>query len=364
MPGTMRHTPALTRRRLLVAGAASAGLAALGIARPAVSRAADRPLITHGMQSGDVAADSGVVWARTDRPARMLVEIATTDSFKTIIGACRVDALPESDFTAKALLEDLPPARTSSTASRSQDLAVADHRRRADGRALPHRAERPALGLVRLVGRHRGPGLGHRRGARRHAHLRDHAAATGRTSSSIRGDTSMPTARSRAEQKLPNGEVWRNLVTEEKSEGRRDARRVSRQLQIQSARRATCAPSTPQVPMFAQWDDHEVTNDWSPGEQPLTTRLRRDATSPRSRRAAAARSTSSCRCARRRPSPAGSIARSPTGRCSTCSCSTCAAIAAPNGHDGATTGRRLHPRRRPDRLAEARARRLATRPGR
>jgi alkaline phosphatase D len=102
------HVPietALTRRRLLVAGAASAVLTALGpIARPAVSRAADRPRITHGLQSGDVTADSGVVWARTDRPARMLVEAAASDSFRDIIAGTYVDALPESDFTGKVLL--------------------------------------------------------------------------------------------------------------------------------------------------------------------------------------------------------------------------------------------------------------------
>src|SRR5205823_1229246 len=99
----------LNRRRLL----ATAGSAALasgldGIARPYLSRAADRPAITHGIQSGDVSLDSGMVWARADRPSRMTVEVATTDSFKTIHGGVYVDALPESDFTAKALLENLP----------------------------------------------------------------------------------------------------------------------------------------------------------------------------------------------------------------------------------------------------------------
>ena len=49
-----------------------------------------------------------MVWARADRPSRMLVEAATTDSFKDIHSAVAIDALPESDFTAKALLEGLP----------------------------------------------------------------------------------------------------------------------------------------------------------------------------------------------------------------------------------------------------------------
>src|SRR3954466_16135122 len=107
MAGAMR-TSALTRRRFLTTGASSSAIAAIGIAKPALSRAADRPVITHGIQSGDVSIDSGVVWARADRPARMRVEVATTDSFRNIRSAVTVDALPETDFTAKALLEGLP----------------------------------------------------------------------------------------------------------------------------------------------------------------------------------------------------------------------------------------------------------------
>ena len=59
---------------------------------------------------------------------------------------------------------------------RFQDHSSPTILERADGRPLPHRAGRPALGLVRLGRRRRRPGLGHRRGARRHAHVRDHAA--------------------------------------------------------------------------------------------------------------------------------------------------------------------------------------------
>jgi alkaline phosphatase D len=102
----VRKRTLLTRRRFITT-AASAVAASVGggIAKPYLSRAADRPLITHGIQSGDVSTDSGMVWARTDRPARMLVETATTDSFKEIHSTVAIDALPESDFTAKALIE-------------------------------------------------------------------------------------------------------------------------------------------------------------------------------------------------------------------------------------------------------------------
>ena len=142
----------LSRRRLIAGFVSTAALTwTAGIAKPYLSRATDRPLITHGLQSGDIGVDSGVVWARSDRPARMQIEIATTDSFRDIRGGAFVDALPDSDFTAKLLLKELPA---------SQDI-FSDDRRRADGGPLSHRAERSPFDFVLLVGRSSRPGLGH-----------------------------------------------------------------------------------------------------------------------------------------------------------------------------------------------------------
>ena len=71
--------------------------------------------------------------------------------------------------------------------------------------------------------------------------------------------------------------------------------------------------------MFAQWDDHEVTNDWSPIGSADETGYDEDGTSrlvARARRAfhefMPMRPTAGAR-------RAASIARSPTARCSTCS---------------------------------------------
>jgi alkaline phosphatase D len=61
---------AVNRRRLLTTSASAALTAVSTIARPYLSFAADRPAITHGVQSGDVSVDSAVIWARaTGRPA-------------------------------------------------------------------------------------------------------------------------------------------------------------------------------------------------------------------------------------------------------------------------------------------------------
>ena len=116
---------AVNRRRLLTTTASAATLAAVStIARPYLSFATDRPTITHGVQSGDVSVDSAVVWARADRPSRMQVEISTTDSFNVIHQGAYVDALPESDFTAKALIDGLPAGQEIFYRIRFQDLAT------------------------------------------------------------------------------------------------------------------------------------------------------------------------------------------------------------------------------------------------
>src|SRR5271166_2124261 len=98
MPVTMRAGATPSRRRFLATAGAGAAVTMLGgIAKPRISRAADRPLITHGIQSGDVSTDSGVVWARADRPARMLVEASTSDSFDDVLQGGFLDVLPETD---------------------------------------------------------------------------------------------------------------------------------------------------------------------------------------------------------------------------------------------------------------------------
>src|ERR1700732_1992281 len=121
-----RISGGLSRRRFL-SRAAAAGAGALStIAMPYLSRAADRPQVTHGVQSGDVGADGGVVWARADRPAQMLVEVATTESFDNARVLPPIAALPESDFTAKMLLENLPAGQDIFYRVKFRDLSHPD----------------------------------------------------------------------------------------------------------------------------------------------------------------------------------------------------------------------------------------------
>src|SRR5947207_9355733 len=117
---TNRFPRHISRRRFL-ATATATGIGPT--AMPYLSRAADRPQITHGVQSGDVGADGGVVWARADRPSHMMVEVAASESFGNARVLPPIAALPDSDFTAKMLLENLPGGQEIFYRVRFRDLS-------------------------------------------------------------------------------------------------------------------------------------------------------------------------------------------------------------------------------------------------
>ena len=158
-----RSRLALDRRRFLATGAAAGALAS-GLAMPAFSRAAARPVFTHGVQSGDVDTASRhdldarrPPGARDDRGRRRPRASPIRSRLPPL------DALPESDFAVKRLL-DRPAVRPGHLLPHvAADLADINARLRADRRPLPHRAGLAAQRPLRLVGRHRRPGLGHRR---------------------------------------------------------------------------------------------------------------------------------------------------------------------------------------------------------
>jgi alkaline phosphatase D len=84
---------------------------AQGSAPAVVTPDVKRPAIPSGVASGDVTSSAAIIWSRTDRPSRMIVEYATTDSFKHSKRVVGPAALAVSDFTARVDLTDLPPGQ-------------------------------------------------------------------------------------------------------------------------------------------------------------------------------------------------------------------------------------------------------------
>jgi alkaline phosphatase D len=262
MARAIRGTRRLTRRQLLFRSASTITAAALGgLARPNLSRAADRPQISCGIQSGDVSAGSAVVWAHADRPARMMVECSTTESFSNIVAARSLDALPASDHTAKLAIDGLPADQDIFYRVRLADFDAGLAGQSQVGRFRTAPDSRRSVSFL-WSGDTTGQGWGidpSRGGMQTYRtmlnnrpdffiHCGDHIYAD------------CPIER---ELKLPDGGTWRNLVTEEKSIVANDLAQFRGNYKynfLDENFRAFHA----QVPMLAQWDDHEVTNDWSP----------------------------------------------------------------------------------------------------
>ena len=102
------------KRRAFLSLAATTGLSSLW-SRPLSARAPAiitsdnlRPKIALGAQCGDVAADRAVIWSRSDRAARMIVEYSTTESFQNARRVVGPAALEATDFTARIDLTELP----------------------------------------------------------------------------------------------------------------------------------------------------------------------------------------------------------------------------------------------------------------
>ncbi|MFF0678539.1 alkaline phosphatase D family protein [Streptomyces tendae] len=263
----MSHRPLPGRRSVLRGSlAASAALTlptALGAA-PAFARSG-RPGAGWGVQTGDVTSHSGLVWVRSDRPARMIVETSTTESFRhphrwhgPLLGR-------DTDFTGTTRLRGLPPGEQI-----HYRVLLADP-------DDPRRTGEPVTGTFRTVPVRRregvrfvwsgdlagqGWGINPDLGGYR---IYDAMGALDPDFFLCSGDNIYadgPIAETAA---LPDGGTWRNITTEEKSkvaETLAEFRGNFRyNLLDENLRRFNA-----RVPSVIQWDDHEVRNNWYPGQ--------------------------------------------------------------------------------------------------
>ncbi|MEW2221798.1 alkaline phosphatase D family protein [Streptomyces sp. NPDC006990] len=254
-------------RRAVLRGTAGAGAALslplLGAAAPAQARRG-RPSADWGVQAGDVTASSGLVWVRADRRARMVVETAATESFRNPRRWLGPVVGPETDFTGRTALHGLPAGEQI-----HYRVLLADP-------DDPRRAGRPVHGTFRTApGRRRdvrflwsgdlagqGWGINPDRGG---YPIFDRMRRLDPDFFLNSGDTIYADSPIQERVELPDGSIWRNVTTEEKSkvaETLAEFRGNFRyNLLARNLRRFNA-----QVPSIVQWDDHEVLNNWYPGE--------------------------------------------------------------------------------------------------
>ena len=218
----------LNRRDVLRTGvAASASLAAGGLLTPAISRAADRPAISHGLQSGDVTGSSGMVWARADRPARMMVEWSTTESFANSTRVQPLDLIGGTDFAGKLPLTGLPSDQEIFYKVEMLDLADFSTTGEAmTGRFRTAPKNRRDISFV-WSGDTAGQGWGidvDRGGMKTYRTMAGHTPDFFIHS----GDTIYADGPITAEKEMPDGGIWKSVTIEEKAKVARDTERISR----------------------------------------------------------------------------------------------------------------------------------------
>lgn len=271
-----RHS--LSRRELLVGGAVAAtGAVLLGGRRadaatraaarpaaPALVRPA-RPVITHGVQSGDVLGERAIVWSRADRPARMWVDLATSErGERRLVRGPVVDA--SSAFTGKVDVEGLRPGQRHSYRVWFTDLddpTVKSEPAKGTLVAPPSstRDDVRILWTGDCVGQ--GWGINPDWGGMQCFRTMSEAEADLFIFS---GDCIYADGPLRPEVKDAAGNViWRNLVTPEKSKVAEtlDEYRGNFLYNLLDDHFKRFVANTA---MVAQWDDHEVVNNWYRGE--------------------------------------------------------------------------------------------------
>ncbi|GGM61817.1 alkaline phosphatase [Dactylosporangium sucinum] len=252
-------TLSMNRRTLFGASAAAAAAGVL-LPRPAAAFVpSGRPVLTHGVQSGEANGGSAYVWTRADRAGRMYVDVSDRPDFKHARRLRGPVVTAEGDFTGKLRLTGLRPGERTY------------YRVQVDGDHL----SAPLTGSFGFPDRHKpirfvwtgdingqgwgiNPDLGGMRIFEAMRRLRpDFYLCSGDTVYSDGVITESVT--------LPDGRVWRNVVTPAKSKVAETLDEYRGQFAY-NLLDANMRRFLAEVPQLNQWDDHEVTNNWYPGE--------------------------------------------------------------------------------------------------
>jgi alkaline phosphatase D len=233
-----------------------------------VTAEAARPQIPYGVQSGDVTESSAMIWSRADRPAKMVVEWSTRDSLASPTVVPGPVAGPDGDFTARMDLGGLPPGQRIFYRVTFEDL---DTGRTRSEPALGSFLTAPDLAGARTddvfflwSGDTAGQGWGINLawgGMKIYEAMRRMAPDFFiHCGDLIYGDMPIP-----PQIKLPDGSIWTNLTTPEKSKVAETLAEYrgnfAYNLLDRNVRRFNA-----EVPSLVMWDDHETHDNWFPDE--------------------------------------------------------------------------------------------------
>jgi len=265
----------MTRRHFLLRSAITGGgiiaadlLSKSGLAQvcaPAIVTSDKmRPKIPYGVASGDITGGNAIIWSRSDRAARMIVEYDTTDSFGNVQRVIGAAALETSDYTARVNLANLPAGQQIFYRVTFQDLAntkIYSAPVTGSFRTAPAR-KRDIFFAWSGDTAGQGWGINPEWGGMK---IYESMRRLNPDFFIHSGDTIYADNPILAEVKLDDGSIWKNLTTAEKSKVAETLAEFRGNfiynLLDENVRRFNA-----QVPQLVQWDDHETRNNWFPGQ--------------------------------------------------------------------------------------------------
>ncbi|MEO9329125.1 alkaline phosphatase D family protein [Gordonia aurantiaca] len=245
---------------LVPIGLSAAACGSSGSGSPGLRRS--RPTLTHGVAVGEVNTGGALVWARSDRPATMLVEVASDESLRDARKLRGPALTPATDGTGRLRVAGLEPGRTVHyrVTLEGEDGAVGEPVAGTFTTAPVTQGDIRFQWSGDVVGQGWGinPDLGgmtiFSTMADRNPNFFIHSG------DAIYADN--PVAPTK---KQNNGETYRSLTHPAKSHVAQtldDFRgNYAYNLTDENLRRFVAS-----VPQLVQWDDHEIVNNWFPGE--------------------------------------------------------------------------------------------------
>ena len=248
------HKANMSRRQLVV------GLAGLSVAPSIVTAANARTHFADGIASGDITQTSAIIWARSNKSAKMLVDWSRTPKLKNSQRVAGPMVTAKTGYTGQITLTDLPPGQDIFYRVQFGDNNASETR----------------LGHLRTPGQNRdvtfvfggdqcgaGWGINPDWGGLK---LFETMRKTLPDFLIHLGDRIYSDKPILKRASMPDGSKWENIVTPAKSrvaESVEDYRGNYSYNFLDTHYRAFCE----EVPALTTWDDHEVTNNWWPGRK-------------------------------------------------------------------------------------------------
>jgi alkaline phosphatase D len=227
-----------------------------------VLRDSEAPAMPSGVQSGDVTSTRAMIWSRTDRAARMFVEVSHRESMSSSRVIAGPAALEDSGFTARLDLGGLEPGEPVFYRVWFEDLArpglksapTAGHLRTAptEARALRICWSGDTVG--------QGWGINNAFGG-----LRLYETMARHTPDLFINSGDLIYADNPIVEAVPldDGTIWRNVIAPAKRKVAEtlDEFRGNYAYYLGDRHAQAFNAATPNI---AQWDDHDVLNNWTP----------------------------------------------------------------------------------------------------